>query len=49
MHAAMYRRTEQESSMEVKNAVNSKRIICFMQGILHKRKRLILKYLLYKL
>ena len=33
MHAAMYRETEQESCTEVKNTVNSQRIVWFMQGI----------------
>ena len=36
MHAAMQRATEQDSSMEVKNAVNSQLIIWFMQGIYYE-------------
>ena len=33
MHAAMWRESEQDGSMEVNNVVNSQRIIWFIQGI----------------
>ena len=36
MYAAMKRAAEQDSSMEVKNAVNSKHIIWFMQEIYYE-------------
>ena len=37
MHADMQRATEQVNSMEMKNAVNSQRIIWFTQGIYYER------------